>query len=768
MYMLKKYCLIFLYFSSCSVVFNSLALPSKGEVLSVLIDGTTQTNITGSRNCTADCTILGGSRAGDNLFHSFSEFSIPENVTAIFKDDGATSIFIRVSEKASFINGTLAVTGEGNASFFLLNPNGINFGANAALASSGSFVASTANSIVFSDKVRFDAENTESALLTVNTPIGFQFGSSPGVITNRSQASPEGALNILGEPVGLQVDSGKTLALIGGNIFLEGGSLTANGGQISIGSVAANSEVSFSPNFTLGYENTPSFQDVYLTRNALIDTSGNQGRISIRARNIAVANRSAIANFTIGSALTGSIQIHTDEDIKITGGGIFFSPLLDSMSNGAEVDIFTNRLILKDGAVISGGTFGSGNGGNLFIRASKSVELSGTSIFSPSLITTSTEGQGSGGNIIINTQQLIVREGAQIETVTYGPGEGGDLTINATDRVEVRGFAEDSFSEKFTSGLRASSGVEGLPFQPTGVGGNLTINTHELVVSDRAQIAVNSLGSGDSGNLNITARAVRLHNHAQLTASAAFGNGGNLYLNDVETLVLRRGSTVSTRAGVGDGLGNGGNIFIDADFIVTGLLEDADIVAKATQGRGGNIEINTQGLYGIERRRAIARNGTNDIDASSEFGISGTTAINQLVVEAPPSWLTLAQQTLEATSSVSSQCDATGNRFVVTARGGIPIRPSEGAESSASLVDLGEETGGIAPVQNASLAERSLAENRKEIREEGEEENQRSEHPVAWIEASGWRTNENHQVVLTAPSQQNASLFQPTAATCSG
>lgn len=759
--MSKKYFSILLYLSSFSVALSIFALPSQAEALSVRLDGTTQTNILGGSGCTTDCTISGDSRLGDNLFHSFSEFSIPENVTATFMDDGATNIFIRVFEKASFINGTLAILGDGHANFFLLNPNGITFGSEAALVSTGSFIASTADSIAFSDGVQFSAAAIGHPLLTVAIPVEFRFGQAPRAITNRSQASLGGALNVIGEPVGLQVNSGKTLALLGGDILLEGGSLTANSGQIVIGSVAANSEISLSPEFTIDYRNTFRFQDVYLTQNTLLDASGNRGHISIRGHNIMIADSSAIINLTVGSALSGSIQITAAEAIEIAGVGIFFSPLLGSVSDGSEVNISTGRLTLRDGAVISGGTFGSGNGGNLFIKASKSVELSGASIFSPSLITTSTEGRGSGGNITIDTQQLIVAEGGQIQTVTYGSGKGGNLTINATDRVVVSGIAEGIPSRQFTSGLLASSGVNGLPFQPTGAGGNLTISTDALVVSDRAQIAVNSLGSGDSGNLNVTARSVRLDNHAQLTASAAFGNGGNLRLENLETLVLRRGSMVSTRAGAGDGQGNGGNIFIDADFIVAGVLEDSDIVAKATQGHGGNIEINTRGLYGIERRRAIANNGTNDIDANSEFGISGTAEINQLVVEADPGGLTLAAQTLEATASVSSQCEATGNRFVVTTRGGIPIRPSEGVESGMSLVDLGVDSDRGVLLENESVSA-----------ERGEKEyvipEPHSEKPSVWVEASGWIMNEQDQVVLTAQPEHNGSFHQPVAATCTG
>jgi filamentous hemagglutinin family protein len=766
--MLKKYSLILLFVSSFAAAFNGFSILAKGNPVGIYPDGTTQTDIAGNAHCLAECTISGSSRMGNNLFHSFSEFNIPANVTVTFTDSGAANIFTKVSGSPSSIDGTLVVTGNGQANFFFINPHGITFGPHATLISAGSFVASTADSIVFSEGVLFGATETAPPLLTLNTPVGFQFGLTPGDITSHAQFGTADTYNIFGESAGLQVSERKTLALIGNGLFLEGGNLTASSGQLVLGSVGANSTVSFASDFTFGYNNVSTFADIHLDQGATLDSSGEQGRIVIRGRNLTLTDGAFIANFTVGDSLAGSIEIVSDTSIEINRAGIIFSPFFDnsgdSSGDGADVAISTGRLTLKEGAIISGGTFGLGNGGNLAINASESIELIGINSPVPTLITTSTEGIGSGGNITIDTQQLRLTDGAQIQTVTYGPGQGGNLTVNATQRVDVMGI--NPFSGGLASGLLASSGIEGLPFQPTGAGGSLSINTGVLAISDRAQVAVNSLGSGDAGNLNIKARSVRLDNQAQLTASAAFGNGGNLRLENLETLVLRRGSLVSTRAGVGDGQGNGGNIFIDADFIIAGLLEDSDIVAKATQGHGGNIEIHTRGLHGIEQRRAVANNETNDIDASSEFGVSGIAEINQPILEADPGWLALSDQTIEATASVSSKCEATGNRFVVTTRGGIPIRPSEGVESGLSLVDLGTDSS----TDSGMDYEKGIPERITANREEKENDifDPHSEHPLAWVEANSWILNEKDQVVLTAQPQQNDSLPQRVAATCSG
>jgi len=92
-------------------------------------------------------SIEGGAIRGSNLFHSFQEFNVLEGQQVYFTNpDGITSILSRITGgNPSNIFGTLGV--DGTANLFLLNPNGIVFGENAALAIEGSFYASTAEAI---------------------------------------------------------------------------------------------------------------------------------------------------------------------------------------------------------------------------------------------------------------------------------------------------------------------------------------------------------------------------------------------------------------------------------------------------------------------------------------------------------------------------------------------------------------------------------------------------------------------------------------------
>jgi len=164
-------------------------------------------------------TIEGGTRQGNNLFHSFEDFSIPSNGAAIFNNSTAiTNIINRVTgQQASSIDGLIKAQGS-NTNLFFLNPNGIVFGPNAQLEIGGSFIASTAERLKFTNNVELLTDGTSlDPLLSMSAPVGLQLGSaSGGIVVNDSGHTALSNIPLtVDSSASLRVNPGRTLALIG-------------------------------------------------------------------------------------------------------------------------------------------------------------------------------------------------------------------------------------------------------------------------------------------------------------------------------------------------------------------------------------------------------------------------------------------------------------------------------------------------------------------------------------------------------------------------
>jgi filamentous hemagglutinin family protein len=260
--------------------------------------------------------IEAGTTKGTNLFHSFDSFSIPTGTTAYFNNSAAIeNIISRVTGKfVSSIDGAIAANGAAN--LFLLNPNGIIFGGNARLNIGGSFLASTANSLKFADGTQFSATATQvTPLLTVSVPVGLQFGGNSGAIRVLGKghdviaADYQPILRGNSSDVGLQVQPQQTLAIVGGDVSLEGGVVTAQAGRIELGSVD-NGLVKIertNSGWSLGYEGVSTFKDIQLDGRSLVDASGGGGSsIQIQGRKLQLGDSSLVLIQNQGVLPTGT------------------------------------------------------------------------------------------------------------------------------------------------------------------------------------------------------------------------------------------------------------------------------------------------------------------------------------------------------------------------------------------------------------------------------------------------------------------------------
>ncbi len=396
---------------------------------------------------------------------------------------------------------------------------------------------------------------------------------------------------------------------------------------------------------------------------------GDGGEIIIETGHLTILDGAfiSVAARTGSKGDGGDLFITASESVEAIGtstnargqfrSSIFASTESDTEGSGGNVTIETQRLSVRDGAGISGGTNGSGNSGELRVQATELVEVIGTSAdgqLNSNLNATvgpvdEPGATGRGGNLIIETPRLSVRDGAGISVGTFSQGNAGILQIKATETVEVVGTSADS---QVPSELSASVGLDS-----TGQGGDLTIETGHLTILDGAQVTVSSEGQGNGGNIFLTADNLTLDSDSKISATTFNGVGGNVMLQINDNLTLRNNSFISAQA---FNNANGGNLNIDTEFIVAFPNQNNDIIASAEQGDGGNIDITAEAVFGIEERPLNPR--TNDINASSEFGLSGTVNITQPDVNPTSGLLDLTQEVVNASDLIAQNvCTQTAN-----------------------------------------------------------------------------------------------------------
>ncbi|MEH2359491.1 S-layer family protein [Nostoc sp.] len=481
--------------------------------------------------------------------------------------------------------------------------------------------------------------------------------------------------------------------------------------------------------------------------------------------------------------------------------------------NAGNLTINTRRLIVQDGAQVSTSTSGEGQGGNLFVTDSDLVELQGTGISSiygqrfPSALLTQTDRGGNAGNLTIKTRQLIVGDGAQIASGSTDQGNAGEIKVNASDAVNIFGVSIDGRASGFfsrtnkhgqggdiiidTNAFRvADNGVVDARTlgDKNAIAGNITVNTNTLEAVNGGQILTNaftgsmgnagnitvnatgrvtisgsapskrfvrgingdlvedesansglfvrSKGSGSAGNIEVGSPLISLDRGGEITAETASGNGGNITLKDLDLLLLLNGKNqISATAGINQQGGNGGNIRINAPngFIVAKPNENNHIAANAYTGNGGRVYITAKSIFGIQNRKSNPPQ--SDITASSQFGLNGTVQINTPGID--PSSGLVNLPTVPVDTKLAQTCTAGStvakSSFTITGRGGLPPNPGDALNTDAVQVDLVTLNPEVGKPSTPAVSTNPI-----------------NPTPVRIVEATGWVTAANGDVILTS------------------
>ena len=603
--------------------------------------------------------ITGGTTAGGNLFHSFEQFNVRTGETARFEAFSTIdNIITRVTGgQLSHIDGLIETNGTAN--LFLLNPQGILFGANAQLDVGGSFVASSASSIAFADGSEFVAtpDGETAPLLTVSVPVGLHFNSS-----KLGEISVSGAELI--------VPSRETLAFIGSDISISAARLVAGGrsfeetqttpaGSIELGSIREGT-VDFTPGdrgLSFDYASGSEFGNIQLIEQTSLDLTGIAGGdIQMVARNLQIENSVAFT-VTLGSQPGGDITVRATESVEIVGTGDFSLALPDltadpssrtiplsgllnftfGAGNTGAIVVETPQLLARNNASILSGMQGesTGNAGALTIEASERVEVASSLVGS----VTGSNTTGDAGAVILSTPQLLLRDNGLLLSATFGPSQGGDIAVEADEIQLIR--AEPILLNPF---ITLGTGISSSAIED-GDGGDVTIDTGTLELRDGALITTGAIGSGSAGSVTVNAsEGVELRgantvsatdelgiifNTAITVGSITRGDSGDLRVN-TPRLILRDGAFIAANT---FGEGAGGTIDIDADVVeLSGIAADSELPTNISassfgsfgEGDAGNLEIRADRIQ-LDRGAELA--------ATSTAGERGNITLNANTVQ---------------------------------------------------------------------------------------------------------------------------------------
>ncbi|MFW5664500.1 MAG: filamentous hemagglutinin N-terminal domain-containing protein [Coleofasciculus sp.] len=523
--------------------------------------------------------------------------------------------------------------------------------------------------------------------------------------------------------------------------------------------------------------------------------SGQGGNIEVSADSIRADDNSDIntiaASINDINNITNIIEIIGSPTGDIGELDQFFQPNTPSGSvsgSGGNIQVSAESIILEDESNIATATFANGGqAGNVRINAASVNLLDDGSLGSL------TYGLGDAGDLTLNTRQLLIQNtkiqsgigtGISTAALTNSSGDAGDLIINAESikiignqpgvavaPTDLNGLLElTNLVTGLTSGTKEGSGnagnitinsdrlvvrdgagiVTSADPKSTGTAGNLSLDVTQIELRGKGGIGTFSLASGDTraGNLYINAEQVKLRDGAVIGTGTLSGNGGNILLEGADLLLMQNNSLITTTAGQAGAGGDGGDINIDAKFIVALLDENSDITANAFEGNGGNIDITTQGIFGLQVSDELTPN--SDITASSQLGIDGTITINTPNVDPSRGLTELPLNFTDPSNQIIAGCPAdTGNRFTAIGRGGIPDNPRDYLQGNAVWQDR----------RNVA----AFPDNQPAV-------NLPSEMPEKQIiEAQGWIVDEEGTVILTAePNGEKSVNFEMSSSSCGG
>jgi filamentous hemagglutinin family protein len=356
--------------------------------------------------------------------------------------------------------------------------------------------------------------------------------------------------------------------------------------------------------------------------NSFTSGQGKASNVNIYARDTVSFTRGAgLVSYTAGQGNAGSVNIYADNTVSFDNGSVSNVVSFDGVGDAGGINITTGSLSLTNGGMLSSFTAGQGNAGSVTINARERVSIDGDhfenltdsdgriigsyyarSGISTQVVTTflglfDAEPVGRGGDVRITTGSLFLTNGGAVITSTQGQGNAGHVTIQARDSVQISGTAPTRTTDRgevINSVIPGSVVYTSAEPDSVGDGGDVTITTGSLSVSDQGTINTNAQGQGNAGNIQIRASdRVSFDGGDALSRleQGAVGRGGDIAIEARSLSLLNNAQLTAATSGAGDA----GNITVSAATV--GLSHGGRLLTTTfSSGQAGNITVNTPDL----------------------------------------------------------------------------------------------------------------------------------------------------------------------------
>jgi filamentous hemagglutinin family protein len=374
---------------------------------------------------------------------------------------------------------------------------------------------------------------------------------------------------------------------------------TVGAGNISAGN-SGNIFIDVAGTLSIAGPNGPKQSRTGILADALPDSSGNAGKVTVSAGNLSILNNGEISSGTFGSGNAGSIAISVAGRSEIDGTGadagtvtgISAQAYPESTGKAGDVSVSARDASIVKNGVITSATFGPGDGGSVVVDVANGLLIDGTGanpVSVTGIVSEAVDPQSAAnvGNVSVRAGTLSLVNGGVISSTTFGRGNGGNVAVDVAGALSIDGRLAASFTGIASQADRTSIGNAG----------GIAVNAGSLSIADNGAISSTTFGPGNGGSITIgVAGALSIsasgENPLSLTGVASqanpgsTGNAGNISLHAGSLSI--GGGTISS---ITSGPGNGGDIAVTAGDTVAlarGGAGVSGITASASPGSTGH------------------------------------------------------------------------------------------------------------------------------------------------------------------------------------